>query len=97
MGGKRTLRYGWQAHDEEGMEKKGYSWFVEDKPTAEAEPVVAEGGVIFLDEEEAAIDQHDDCDDMEDKLEYMMEDEGMTVDIRAMMEEMERLGVLMYE
>ncbi len=32
---------------------------------------------------------------MEDELEYMMEDEGMTVDIRAMMEEMERLGVLM--
>ena len=50
-----------------------------------------------MDEEEAAIDQHDDCDDMEDELEYMMEDEGMTVDIRAMMEDMERSGVLMYE
>jgi hypothetical protein len=68
---------------------------VEDEPTAKAEPVVAEGGVIFLDKEEAAIDQHDDFNDMEDELEYMMEDEGMTVDIRAMMEEMERSGVLM--
>ncbi len=68
---------------------------MEDKPTAEAEPVVAKGGVIFLDKEEAAINQHNDCNDMEDELEYMMEDEGMTVNIRAMMEEMERLGVLM--
>ncbi len=68
---------------------------MEDEPTAEAEPVVAKGGVIFLDEEEAAINQHDDWDDMEDELEYMMEDEGMMVHIRAMMEEMERLGVLM--
>jgi hypothetical protein len=34
---------------------------------------------------------------MEDELEYMMKDEGMTVDIRVMMEEMERSGVLMYE
>jgi hypothetical protein len=32
---------------------------------------------------------------MEDELEYMMEDEGMTDDIRAMMEDMERSGVLM--
>jgi hypothetical protein len=77
------------------MEKMGYSWFVEDELTAEAEPVVAEGGLFFLDKEEAAINQHDDFDDMEDELEYMMEDEGMTVDIRAMMEEMERSGVLM--
>jgi hypothetical protein len=97
VGGKHTLGYGWQAHDEEGMEKTGYSWFVEDEPTAEVEPVVAKGGVFFLDKEEAAIDQHNDCDDMEDELECMMEDEGMTVDIRAMMEEMERSGVLMYE
>jgi hypothetical protein len=89
MDGKPMMKKAWK--------KTGYSWFVEDEPTAEAEPVVAEGGVIFLDEEEAAIDQHDDCDDMEDELEYMMEDEGMTVDIRAMMEEMERSGVLMYE
>ncbi len=89
----------WDMDDKPMMKKvwkkTGYSWFVEDEPTAEAEPVVAEGGVTFLDKEEAAIDQHDDCDDMEDKLEYMMENEGMTVDIRAMMEEMERLGVLM--
>jgi hypothetical protein len=67
---------------------------VKDEPSAEAEPMVAEGGVIFLDKEEAGIDQLDDFDDMEDELEYMMEDEGMTVDIRAMMEEMERSGVL---
>ncbi len=68
---------------------------MEDEPTAEVEPVVAEGGVILLDKEEAAIDQHDDFNDMEDDLEYMMEDESMTVDIRVMMEEMERSGVLM--
>ena len=58
MDGKPMLRKAWK--------KTGYSWFKEDEPTAdETEPVVAEGGVIFLDKEEAWRDQYDDFDDIE--------------------------------
>ncbi len=39
MDGKPMMKKAWK--------KTGYSWFVEDEPTAEAEPVVAKGGVIF--------------------------------------------------
>jgi hypothetical protein len=54
--------------------------------------------VDFLDKDEAAIDHLinlEDLEDMQEELDYMMEEEGMTVDIRAMMEEMHRSGVLM--
>ena len=54
--------------------------------------------VDFLDEDEAAIDHLidlEDLEDMQEELDYMMEKEGMTVDIRAMMEVMHRSGVLM--
>jgi hypothetical protein len=57
---------------------------VEDEPTAEPEPVVAEGGESFWDENEAAIDHFDDVEDLElmqKELDYMMEEEGMTVNI----------------
>jgi hypothetical protein len=57
---------------------------VEDEPTAELEPVVAEGGESSWDEDEAAIDHFDDVEDLEhmqEELDYMMEEEGMTVNI----------------
>jgi hypothetical protein len=42
MDGTPMMRKAWR--------KTGYSWFEKDKPTAEPEPVVAEGGDIFGDE-----------------------------------------------
>ncbi len=36
---------------------------MEDEPTAKPEPVVAEGDVIFWDEDEPAIDHFDDLED----------------------------------
>jgi hypothetical protein len=41
MDGTPMMRKAWR--------KTGYSWFEEDEPTAEPEPVVAEGGDIFGD------------------------------------------------
>lgn len=66
----------------------------EDEPTATPEPVVADGGVIFGDEDD---DGNENLEDMQEELDNMMEEEGMTVDIRGMMDEMKKSGVLMDE
>jgi hypothetical protein len=76
--------------------KTGYSWFEDDEPTdeptAEPETVVAEGGVIFGDEDD---DDEENLEDMQEELDNMMDEEGMAVDIRRMMDEMHVSGVLM--
>ncbi len=64
--------------------KMGYSWFDDDEPTSDLV--------------QAAIDHFDDLEDLEvmqEELDDMLEEEGMTVNIRAMMEEMHVPGILM--
>ncbi len=48
--------------------------------------------VIFGDEDD---DDVEDLENIQEELNYMMEEEGMTVDIRGMMDEMHMLGILM--
>ena len=85
MDGMPVMRKAWR--------KTGYSWFEEDEPTAdEPEPVVAEGGVIFGDEDD---DDEENLEDMQEELDNMMDEEGMAVDIRGMTDEMHVSGVLM--
>ena len=69
--------------------KTGYSWFVEeDKPPVDPTQVHGEGGEG--DEEVDAINRYFD----EEELNIMMEEEGMTDDVRAMMMDMEK-GIAM--
>ncbi len=69
--------------------KTGYSWFVEeDEPLVDPTQVRDEGGEG--DEEFDAINCYDDYDFEEEELNIMMEEEGMTDDVRAMMTDMEK-------
>ena len=74
------------------MKKTGFSWFVEDEPTATPEPVVANGGVIFGDEDD---DEEENLEDMQEELDNMMDEEGVSVDIRGMLDAIQMSGVLM--
>jgi hypothetical protein len=84
MDGTPMMRKAWR--------KTGYSWFEEDEPTAMPDPVVVDGGVIFGDEDD---DDEENLEDMLEELDNMMDEEGMTVYIRGMMNEMHVSGVLM--
>ncbi len=67
---------------------------VEDEPTTTPdEPVVANGGVIFGDEEDD--DEEENLEDMQEELDNMMDEEGMSIDIRGMLDAMQMPGILM--
>ena len=85
MDGKPMMRKAWL--------RNGYSWFVEeDEPPVDPMQVCDKEGKG--DEEVDAIDRYDDYDFEEEVMNIMMEEEGMTDDVRAMMTDMEK-GIAM--
>ena len=66
---------------------------MEDEPTTTPdEPVVANGGVIFGDKDDA---EEENLEDMQEELDNMMDEEGMSVNIRGMLDAMQMPGILM--